>query len=366
MVEFGRSTGASRRSIFYPPPVRSSKVSGSSFDWKRLVFPLRTTCSSKTCPKDQQPRRKCRNPIPGAAIGVVAFLLIASAAAQAQTWTPLTNQPSFAAGTTFLMTDGTVLVQQLDAVLTAGNWYRLTPDSTGNYVNGTWTQVASMPSDYNPEYYASAVLADGRLIVEGGEYNQGSQQETNKGAIFDPTVDPPLGQWMPVSPPSGWAHIGDASGVLLANDQFLIGDAYASTAEALLDPVTLTWTPTGAGKADLSTEEGFALLPSGDVLTVDTNIFHDSPTDNTEVYSHLTGTWSTVGSTQQQLWNSGSYEIGPEILLPNGLVLATGVYAVRPRLPRRPQCRLQLPCRHSIRMGVSFGRPIAKWHRPKH
>jgi hypothetical protein len=35
----------------------------------------------------------------------------------------------------------------------------------------TWSQIASLPSGYIPSFFASAVLPDGRVIVEGGEYN---------------------------------------------------------------------------------------------------------------------------------------------------------------------------------------------------
>ena len=97
-------------------------------------------------------------------------LLTLATLAGAQTWTPLTHQPTFGAGTALLLTDGTVMVQ--DAAFTNPNhWWRLKPDSSGSYVNGTWTQLASLPSGYDPLYYASAVLPDGRLVIVGGEYN---------------------------------------------------------------------------------------------------------------------------------------------------------------------------------------------------
>ena len=71
------------------------------------------------------------------------------------------------------------------------DWWRLTPDDTGSYVNGTWTQIASLPSGYAPLYHSSAVLPDGRVIIEGGEYNfyQGLYFVpiwTAEGAIYDP------------------------------------------------------------------------------------------------------------------------------------------------------------------------------------
>src|SRR5580704_18002342 len=85
----------------------------------------------------------------------------------AQSWTPLTTAAPFGASTALLLTNGVVMVQHGEA----SDWWQLTPDSFGGYINGTWKQVASLPSGYGPLYYASAVLPDGRLLIEGGEYN---------------------------------------------------------------------------------------------------------------------------------------------------------------------------------------------------
>jgi len=76
-----------------------------------------------------------------------------------------------------LLTDGKVICQSGAA------WEKLTPDLFGSYVNGSWSQIASFPSGYVPYAYASAVLADGRVVVVGGEYNEGPFALTNKGAI---------------------------------------------------------------------------------------------------------------------------------------------------------------------------------------
>ncbi|HTZ70589.1 MAG TPA: hypothetical protein VMB71_08065, partial [Acetobacteraceae bacterium] len=91
----------------------------------------------------------------------MAAALFASlpAAALAQSWTPLKNTPSFSAGAMLQLTDGTIMVQdQGTCGCGGGNWWRLTPDKTGSYVNGTWSQLASMPSGYEPLYFASQVL----------------------------------------------------------------------------------------------------------------------------------------------------------------------------------------------------------------
>src|SRR5271163_1187318 len=95
---------------------------------------------------------------------VVLCISFAPALAQAQSITPLTHGAPGGAQLAFLMTDGTVLIQSASNDM---SWYKLTPDNTGSYVNGTWTQVASLPTGYSPDAFASAVLADGRLLIEG-------------------------------------------------------------------------------------------------------------------------------------------------------------------------------------------------------
>jgi hypothetical protein len=78
-----------------------------------------------------------------------------------------------------------------------------------------------MQSTYGPLYFANAVLPDGRVIVEGGEYNFLSQIWTNKGAIYDPVTN----FWTTVNPPVGWAHIGDSPGIVQADGVFMLGHA---------------------------------------------------------------------------------------------------------------------------------------------
>src|ERR1700758_490582 len=111
----------------------------------------------------------------------------------ANRWTRLINQPTFLCDTALLLTDGRVMVHQYGDPQHNGqgmnNWWALTPDANGSYLNGTWSQLASMSSNYGPLYFASAVLPDGRVIVEGGEYNFLVGAETNKGAIYDPVAD---------------------------------------------------------------------------------------------------------------------------------------------------------------------------------
>ena len=76
-----------------------------------------------------------------------AFLLVMGSHALGQTWTLLKHKPTFSPGCELLMTDGTVFVQDADN----SNWWKLTPDGTGSYINGTWTQLASTPG-YGPSF----------------------------------------------------------------------------------------------------------------------------------------------------------------------------------------------------------------------
>lgn len=258
-------------------------------------------------------------------------------------WTPLTNQPTFiddincaGAANPLLLTDGTVIVQSGGCQ----EWWKLTPDARGSYVNGTWSQLASLPADYSPLYHSSAVLPDGRVIIEGGEYNFFNADWTDKGAIYDPLAN----VWTSMAPPPFFGDlappppqtIGDAQSVVLANGTYMQADCCTMQA-ALLDAQTLTWTPTGTGKFDIYDEEGFTLLPSGKVLTVDAyvpiGIPYEPTGTNSEIYDPNTGSWSSAGSTIVQLWDSaaacggerfGTFELGPGVLRPDGTVFYTG------------------------------------------
>ena len=174
---------------------------------------------------------------------VVTVWFSTAATVQAGTWTPLVNQPTFlnppsqcalypnancappgnfSFGGVFaenLLTDGSVMVYECET----SNWFKLTPDSSGNYALGTWSQLASLPDingvAYRPLYFASAVLADGRLVITGGEYNFDNFAFTNQGAIYDPVKN----TWTKLKHPKGWVNIGDSPSSMLPDGRFLLG-----------------------------------------------------------------------------------------------------------------------------------------------
>jgi len=257
---------------------------------------------------------------------VVILVLAALGISSAQTLKNLVNQPPDGAIVGFLMTDGTVMYQ--------GNgysdWWRLTPDKFGSYVNGTWKQLASLPSGYAPLYFAASVLADGRLIIEGGEYNFGTFAFTNMGAVYDPAKD----TWTMQKPPKGWGFIGDSPSTVLPNGHFLIGSKFDKR-DAELDPATLTWTEVSStGKRDRNAEEGWTLMPDGSVLTYDV-----TKAPHSEKYDSTKQEWISLGSTIVDLhspYGSGCIpygknlcyyppgEVGPGMLQPDGTMFATG------------------------------------------
>ena len=224
------------------------------------------------------------------------------------------HKPTFPVGAIALLTDGTVLLHE-EQDTSPQKWYKLTPDDTGSYVNGTIKPIASLPSGYGPWFFGSVVLPDGRYIIEGGEYNLTNAVWTTLGAIYDPVKN----KWTSVKPPAGWGSIGDAQSVILNDGTYMQANC-CNTQQAYFNPKTLGWTNiTNTGKVDRFDEEGWTLLPNGDVLTVDAI---DAP--NSEIYNPTTKKWKSAGSTIVRLEDPSTQEIGPAVLMPNGTVFATG------------------------------------------
>ncbi|MFL6689313.1 MAG: hypothetical protein ACJ8IR_03865 [Alphaproteobacteria bacterium] len=224
--------------------------------------------------------------------------------------------------TALLMTDGTVLMHSW----CTSKWYRLTPDNKGRYVNGTWTTAGSLPTGYFPFFFASEVLPDGRMMINGGEYNFsdgdcGGGAWTAKGALYDNVSD----TWTSVDPPTGWAKIGDAQSVVLPSLSYMVANCCTSQqAIATIKGTKVTWTGTGTGKADVNDEEGWTQLPNGKIITVDANKGLGQQFSLSELYDPSNGTWTTGPNTASALVDTGSHELGPGVLRPDGSVIWFG------------------------------------------
>ena len=225
----------------------------------------------------------------------------------AGTWQPLSHQPTFNASTMLLLTDGRVICQDAGTA----NWRLLTPDGTGSYVNGTWSNVA--PMHHTRLYYASAVLKDGRVFVSGGEYSDGAQSETTTGEIYDPRTD----TWTEISAPAGWTEIGDAPCTVLPDGRVLVGQING-TKTAIYDPVTNQWTA-AASKGDRSSEETWVLLGDNTVVTAQC-----TGHPGAEKYLISNNQWVSAGTLPVDLIEASSIEIGAGVTLPNGHAFVAG------------------------------------------
>src|SRR5580658_9861330 len=167
-------------------------------------------------------------------LAALAFVLLAGPLARAQgTWTPLTHLPPTNIDLMLLLPDGTVLAADgyTDGYAVGSNWYRLTPDAKGSYINGTWTTVAAMHD--SRLYDATDVLTNGRIFAAGGYFGSGS----GSAEIYDPL----LNTRTMCSSGTG-QQFSDAESVVLPDSTILIAptipNLYGQT--AVYDPATDT------------------------------------------------------------------------------------------------------------------------------
>jgi hypothetical protein len=263
--------------------------------------------------------------------GVALIVLVGWSSIASAQWTPLANAfPSGFADTCVLLTDGTVMCHEYNA----NRWHRLKPDINGSYQNGSWDvpgfTIADMPNGndpsfgcvncpYQPLYFASAVLPDGRVVVIGGEYNDLVPVWTDIGFMYDPVTNSWSAQ---ISEPFGGGHVGDAQSTILTNGTMLLANI-SNRNIASFNPATLTFSALApTDKDDINDEEGWNQLPNGGVLTVDSRI-----QTSFEIYDSATNSWGTAGSTVVNLADTGagtanSREVGPAVLRPDGTLIA--------------------------------------------
>ena len=176
------------------------------------------------------------------------------------------------------------------------------------------------PHGYAPFFFGSAILLDGnRVVVEGGEYNNGSAVWTTLGAIG--TRSGSTFTWALNSPPAGWVSIGDAQSITLANKKYM--QANCCTKQSAYFNGANSWTAAGSVLSQRNDEQGWTLLRSGQVLTVDATPACGS-SKSSELYKPATNTWSCGPQTPVQLYNSNDQELGAAVLMYNGKVLQFG------------------------------------------
>jgi uncharacterized repeat protein (TIGR01451 family) len=232
------------------------------------------------------------------------------------TWTPLTNLAPHGIGTMELLSDGTVMASASVGPAST-DWYRLTPDANGSYVNGTWSKMASM--DLNRLFFASEVLPDGRLLVLGGKYvgvNDTQDSLNNTGEIYDPVSN----TWTDIA---NYPEVsfGDAPTTLTPDGKVLAG--WNNGPQTFIyDPASNSWSP-GPTKPDNdpSERETWTKLPNGGILTYD--IHKKNNPDHAYTLDPATNTWVDSGVATVPLRVNNNV-LGPPLLLPDGRVFYIG------------------------------------------
>ncbi len=235
-------------------------------------------------------------------------------------------------GTAFLLTDGSVLMQESMSIDLLGigrtaagthRWWKLTPDKFGSYAKGSWSRLAD--SAVGRKYYASGVLADGRVVVCGGEISDSSgviqKDWTNTCEIYNPLTD----KWISFAPPTTkfpektWEQIGDAPCAVLPDGRFLLGSINDENV-AWLDPSALIWTalsPRPVGS--VSDEESWVLMPDNTIALPST--FDKSVT---WVYEIGNDHWVRGNDLPNVIVDPDDNEIGPGLLRYDGTAFFLG------------------------------------------
>ena len=260
--------------------------------------------------------------------GIIALFLLClglEPVSAGGTWTPVATMAPAQVQTMLLLSDGTVMA--LDAN-TWNLWYKLTPDSHGSYINGTWSTLA--PMHYTRLYCASDVLPDGRVFVAGGEYGTG----TTNAEVYDPQSN----VWTVIPIPSGLINtnntsvIGtendagfmDAYSVVLSNGKVLICPVVPahSGLTTIYDPVANSWSTANLVNDFNEDESTGILLPDNSILLVDSPV--NGPTMTTERYIPSQNQWINDAVIPVALFDPYGFEEGAAFLLPNGKAFFMG------------------------------------------
>lgn len=225
-----------------------------------------------------------------------------------------------------LLSDGTVMAQQVG---TTSNWYKLTPDIKGSYINGSWSTLHSM--NYNRQFYASAVLRDGRVFVAGGEIVSGV---VNPGANTAEVYDPQKDQWTVIPVPAGLIctncsgpGFSDCGSVILPNGTLMIAPVIpgAPNGTAIFDPVSNSLSP-GPAYLNNQNEATWIKLPDNSILTIDATSNTNPPNTSERFIPSLNngqGAWIPDRNLPFAMYNFVQ-EIGAGVLLPSGQAFFIG------------------------------------------
>ncbi|HKW28348.1 MAG TPA: kelch repeat-containing protein [Verrucomicrobiae bacterium] len=247
--------------------------------------------------------------------------LISTDATAVGTWVPLNNLAPDYIGMMLLLPDGTVMASDGGS----NHWYRLTPDSSGSYVNGTWSTLS--PMNDTRLYFASDVLRDGRIFIAGGEYGTG----TATAEVYNPLSNTwtratvPLTLLNPSQPSpaaGGNQAFADAISAVLPNGNVMIAPVYSRTVGGTLiyNSTSNAWSAGPdffrVGYPDQA-EASWVKLADGSILTV------DPFGTNSERYVPSLNRWINDAHVPVSLYDTNG-ELGAALLLSDGRALFLG------------------------------------------
>lgn len=239
-----------------------------------------------------------------------------------------------------LLGNGNVLVENGSNPPPSSSVYLLSPNSSSDYVNGSWNSTGSL--NESRLFFSTAMLPDGKIFAIGGEYPSFS----NTVEIYDPST----GVWTyQDSIPTPDSKYGDDPIQVLPPDathpdgQVLAG-YYNSTTTYLFAPNAAAgsqWTTTGSKlHGDDSDEEAWVRLKDGSILSYDV-FASQGGTFQAQRYVPSTGTWvdasnldpsnppsvmsdPNTATADPTIFNGQGSEMGPGFLLPDGRVIYFG------------------------------------------
>ncbi len=245
-----------------------------------------------------------------------AGLLVSAQTCLAGTWTKIVNNPPAGINLMLLLSDGTVMCANNNGSTIGKAWYKLTPNASGSYVNGTWSTLASAIN--TRLYYPAQVMTDGRVFVAGGEYGTGGP--------FAEVYNPLTNAWTNVTPPAAVWNTGsdnfyDCNSEMLPDGRVLSMPVFphASAIPLIYNPSANTWA--NAGKLFRGTyqdEASWVKLPDNSILTID-------PFGTlSERYIPAQNKWVNDGTVPVSLYDAFGFELGGALMLPNGKAFFLG------------------------------------------
>ncbi len=238
---------------------------------------------------------------------IASHLLVPIRVLAVGSWTgPVSGPPGVSVEEMLLLTDGTVMAQDSNTN-TATNWYRLTPNAQGSYVNGSWTQIASM--HYARQAFGKTMLQDGRAFIVGDE-NLGNG---GTAEIYDPVQN----SWRNL--PTAGVGFADSETVLLPGGNVLVSPVgwlpHPAFVSALYSPELNEWALPTSSLA-YQDETSWVKLPDDSILSIDIN------STNSERFIPSLLKWVADATVPVAMFGQG--ETGPGFLLPDGRAFYLG------------------------------------------